>query len=163
MKELIDKISSYNLFNILLPGILFVIIIEKFTTYSLIQENIIIGVFLYYFIGLIISRFGSLVIEPLLKLIRFLKFAKYEDYISAEHNDPKIKVLLETNNTYRTIISLIILLLLSKLYEYIESMIPIIKNYNLYFLIVLILIIFLCSYRKQTNYIRRRVNKGRNR
>ena len=163
MKELIDKISSYNLFNNLLPGILFVIIIEKITTYSLIQENIIIGVFLYYFIGLIISRFGSLVVEPLLKLIRFLKFTKYEDYISAEHKDPKIKVLLEANNMYRAIISLIILLLLSKLYEYIESMIPIIKNYNVYFLIVLILIIFLCSYRKQTNYIRRRVNKGRNR
>jgi len=161
MKELIDKISSYNLFNILLPGILFVIIIEKVTSYSVIQENIIIGVFLYYFIGLIISRLGSLVIEPFLKLVRFLKFAKYEDYISAEHNDPKIKVLLEVNNTYRTIISLIILILLFKLYEYIESMIPVLKNYNAYILIALILIIFLCSYKKQTNYIRKRVSKGK--
>jgi len=52
MKEILDKISSYNFFNYLLPGILFVVITEEFTSYSFIQENLVLGVFIYYFIGL---------------------------------------------------------------------------------------------------------------
>ena len=67
MKELLDKLSSYNLFNYLFPGILFVTIAKETTSLDLLQENIITGVFLYYFIGLVISRVGSLLIEPLLK------------------------------------------------------------------------------------------------
>lgn len=64
MKDLLDKISSYNLFNYLFPGILFAVISKEFTSYSLLQDNLIVGAFIYYFIGLVVSRFGSLVIEP---------------------------------------------------------------------------------------------------
>ena len=71
MKEILDKLSSYNLFNYLLPGVLFVVIASKVTRYGFIQDDIVIGVFLYYFIGMVISRFGSLVIEPLLNVSRF--------------------------------------------------------------------------------------------
>ena len=80
MKEFIDKISSYNIFNYLLPGILFVGLGKEITSFSLVQSNLLIGLFLYYFIGLIISRLGSLTLEPLLKWIKFVKFAPYEDY-----------------------------------------------------------------------------------
>ena len=162
MKELIDKISSYNLFNVLLPGILFVTIAEEFTHYSLIQENIVVNAFIYYFIGLLISRFGSLLIEPFLKRIKFLKFADYNDFVSASRFDPKIDILSETNNMYRTFISMLILLLLLKLYEFIESIFTILKEYNLYIFIILLLIMFLYSYKKQTEYITKRIksNKG---
>ena len=60
MKELIDKISSYNLFNYLVPGVLLAFAADKFTAYSLVQSDLLIGAFLYYFIGLVASRFGSL-------------------------------------------------------------------------------------------------------
>lgn len=83
MKELLDKISSYNLFNYLFPGILFAILSKEITTYSFLQENLIIGVFVYYFIGLVVSRIGSLIIEPILRKLSFLKFADIKDFISA--------------------------------------------------------------------------------
>lgn len=162
MKELLDKISSYNLFNVLLPGVLFAIIAESFTPYSFIQKNIIVGAFFYYFIGLVVSRFGSLIIEPLLKKIKFLKFADYKDFISACKKDSKIDILSETNNMYRTFCSVFVLLLLLKLYAFIESIFPVLKEYNLYILIGLLLIMFIYSYRKQTGYINKRIksNKG---
>ena len=130
MKELLDKISSYNLFNVLLPGILFAVIAKAFTPYLFIQENIIVGAFVYYFIGSVISRFGSLIIEPLLKKIKFLKFADYKDFVSASKEDPKIDILSETNNMYRTFCSMFVLLLLLKLYAFIESVFPVLKEYN---------------------------------
>lgn len=161
MKEIIDKISSYNLFNYLLPGILFVVILDRFTGYSFVQNNLIIGAFVYYFIGLVISRFGSLFIEPVLKKVSFLKFAAYEDFISASKNDPKIEVFSEANNMYRTFSAMFVLLIFLKLYGSIQYKFPIISNWNPYILIGLLLIMFLYSYRKQTAYIIKRIKASK--
>jgi len=160
MKEIIDKITSYNLFNYLLPGILFAVIAEKLTPFSFMQENIIIGTFVYYFIGLVISRFGSLVIEPFLKKISFLKFAPYSDFVSASKDDPKLEVLSEANNMYRSFSALFVLLLFLKFYSLIELKFSTIKAYNPYFLIILLLVMFLCAYRKQTKYITNRIKSN---
>jgi len=161
MKEILDKISSYNLFNYLLPGILFVIIVKAFTSYSFIQENLIIGGFVYYFIGLVISRFGSLIIEPALKRISFLKFASYNDFVSASKKDAKIETFSQENNMYRTFSSMFSLVLLLKFYESIEAKYLILEERNLYILIILLLIIFLYSYKKQTDYITKRINSNK--
>lgn len=153
MKELLDKISSYNLFNYLLPGVLFVYILDKFTIYSFNQENLIAGAFVYYFIGLVISRFGSLIIEPLLKKISFLKFAGYTDFVSASKKDSKIEILSEVNNMYRTLCSMFTIIFLLKFYEIIEHRFSALEGWGSYILVMLFLIMFLFSYRKQTKYI----------
>jgi len=106
MKEIIEKLSSYNIFNYLLPGIVFSILTSKFTSTNLIFDNLIIGAFLYYFIGLVISRVGSVIIEPLLKRIKFLKFADYKDFVSVSKTDNKLEILSEANNMYRTFVSM---------------------------------------------------------
>lgn len=157
MSELLNKLSSYNLFNYLLPGVLFAALSGHVTKYSFIQEDIVVGVFVYYFIGLVISRIGSLVIEPFLKWITFLRFAKYEDFISASEQDKKLEILSEANNMYRTITALFALLLLLKLYEKLEVAYPTLKEWNSILIVVGLLIMFLLSYRKQTTYITKRI------
>ncbi|MFC1780849.1 hypothetical protein ACFLZ8_01115 [Planctomycetota bacterium] len=160
MKDILSKLSSYNLFNYLLPGIIFVVLSGELTHYSFIQQDILIGVFLYYFIGLVISRFGSLVIEPLLKHLSFLQFANYKEFVVASKKDDKIELLSEVNNTYRTLCSLFILLLLLKIYEAIESVFPLLQKCSAIILIILLIIMFLFSYRKQTSYITKRIKIG---
>ena len=157
MKQLLDKISSYNLFNYLFPGILFAVLSRVITSYSFLQENLIIAVFVYYFLGMVISRIGSLVIEPVLKKLSFLQFADYKDFIEASKKDSKIELLSEINNMYRTLCSLFIVLVLLRLYELIESKLLILKSVNSYILAILLLVLFLFSYRKQTNYITKRI------
>jgi len=154
MNEFLKKISSYNIFNYLLPGIIFVILIQSFTNYEIIQEDIIIGVFLYYFIGLIISRFGSLIIEPFLKWIKFLKFSKYKDYIIASKNNNKIEILLEQSNMYRTFVSMFLLFFIVKIYE-------LIGIWDKRIFLIVLLFLFLGAYKKQTNYIRNRIDKNK--
>jgi hypothetical protein len=156
MNEILSKLSSYNLFNYLLPGVLFVVLSSKLTHFSFIQQDIVTGAFLYYFIGLVISRFGSLVVEPLLKWVSFLQFVDYRDFTVASQKDAKLELLSEINNTYRTLCSLFILLLLLRLYEKLEGRFAILKEWSLIVLAALLLITFLLSYRKQTNYITRR-------
>jgi len=158
MKELLDKLSSYNLFNYLFPGILFVTIAKETTSLDLLQENIITGVFLYYFIGLVISRVGSLLIEPLLKNLSFVKFSDYSDYIKASKKDEKIDLLSEVNNMYRTLISMFVLLLCIPVFEPIQSNYP---EATPFIITVTLLALFLWSYKKQTNYITKRIDANK--
>ena len=157
IKDILGKISSYNLFNYLFTGIVFVIVASKVSRYSFIQQDVVLGLFLYYFIGLVVSRFGSLMVEPILKGLSFVKFADYEDFVAASKKDEKIDVLSEANNTYRTLCAAFILLIFVKLYENIEARLPALKDWNAVVVLGLLAVIFLFSYRKQTQYVTKRV------
>jgi len=160
MKDLLEKLSSYNIFNYLLPGIIFVVFVEALTTFHLVQKDIILGVFFYYFIGLIISRLGSLVIEPLLKLIRFVRFAPYTDFVTASQKDEKLIVLSEANNMYRTFCALFMVLALLKVYEWLLSRFPELQQFCGEALLLALLAIFCLSYRKQCQYITKRIDSA---
>jgi len=155
MKDLLDKLTSYNIFNYLFPGILFVVLIKPTAGYNFIQTDMVLGAFLYYFIGMTISRFGSIVIEPILKKVRIVKFSDYSNFIKASKNDQKIELLSEVNNIYRTLISMLILVGLVNLYS---AVIHINNTISLIILCVLITILYLYSYRKQTSFIVKRID-----
>ena len=157
MNELLNKLSSYNVFNYLLPGIVFAILAGEIIHFPIVQRDILTGAFLYYFVGLVISRFGSLIIEPLLKTLSFVKFAEYKDFVAVSQKDSKLEVLSEVNNTYRTLASLFSLLLLLKLYLKLEGKFPFLKGWDATILAALLLVVFLFSYRKQTAYITKRI------
>lgn len=157
MNEILDKISSYNIFNYLLPGTLFSFSAELTTRYKFVQDDLIIGLFLYYFVGLVISRVGSILIEPLFEYLGLVKFAKYEDYLKAVKRDNLIETLSESNNMFRSLISMFACLLVLIAYEYFENFYPQISVFTPYLIIGLLVLLFVLSYRKETNYIAKRI------
>jgi hypothetical protein len=157
MKDILDKISSYNIFNYLFPGVLFVILAKSTTSYDFVQEDNLLGAFLYYFIGMTISRFGSVIVEPILKSIKFLKFTDYKRYVHASKQDSKVDLLSEVNNTYRTLNAMMFLLLLLKGYNLLSERFLFNNTVALGILTLLIFTLYLFSYRKQTNYITKRI------
>lgn len=163
MKELLDKLSSYNIFNYLLPGVLFAMFVDALTSLNVLQQDIIVGVFVYYFFGLIVSRIGSLFVEPLLRKSGLVTFAPYEDYIRAAKSDPKIDLLSESNNTFRTICSLMVCVGAVVLYDRASTSWPWLESAAPFILIVGLFVLFLLSYRKQTAYISKRINAANNR
>ena len=62
MESLLEKISSYNILNNLIPGAVFVFLGKLLDIISLPLDGIVESIFIYYFCGMIISRIGSLVI-----------------------------------------------------------------------------------------------------
>lgn len=158
VKEFLDKLTSYNLFNYLLPGVIFVALAQKLTPYSFIQSDLVIAAFTYYFIGMVISRLGSLFIEPLLKKIKFIKFAIYKDFVAASKLDSKIEILSEANNTYRTMTALFAALLVLKAYGWAEKSFSWISGDSFVILLALLFLMFLFAYRKQTVYIVKRID-----
>lgn len=163
MSDILDKISSYNIFNYLLPGSLFAIVADTYSSYSLIQEDVLIGIFAYYFVGLVISRIGSLAIEPLLAKVGFLKYADYRDFVSASKADKKIDLLVEVNNMYRTLLSLFVVLILFLLFDRLATGYPTLRTLSPYVGLLGLVGLFLFSYRKQTDYIVKRVDAVKSR
>ena len=160
MEAILEKISSYNIFNYLVPGVLFAVVADAMTSYRFLQDNVIVGLFIYYFIGLVISRIGSLLVEPILKKIGFISFVEYSKFIAASKPDPKINLLSETNNMYRTLCSTVLLLLAVVLFDKYAPSLPWLDAASLYIVGVALLALFLFAYRKQTKYIVKRVNNA---
>lgn len=105
-----------------------------------------------------ISRFGSVIIEPLFKKIKFLKFRDYIDFDSASKKDSKIELLSEVNNTYRTLNAMTISLLLLKFYNFLDKKFLFGSSVSLLILTLIVTVLYLFAYRKQTNYITKRID-----
>lgn len=161
MKDLLEKIGTYNIFNYLLPGVIFAIFVTKITRYNLAQEDVLVGAFVYYFIGSVISRIGSLIIEPFLKWTGFITFAPYPDFVQASKADGKIEVLSEANNMYRTICSLFLCIAIAYGYELAAERIKLLNEVLPILIIFGLLILFAFSYRKQSTYINKRVSANK--
>lgn len=84
MNQLTEKISSYNLFNNLLLGTVYSYDESNMMGLEFNEKSLFICAFLFSFLGLVISRFGSIVIEPKYKKTGFLKFVDYPDYAPYE-------------------------------------------------------------------------------
>ena len=160
MKAILEKLSAYHIFSYLLPGLLFVILGERLTSFSLIQRSWIVGIVLYYFIGLVISRVGLLIVKPVLERIGFVKDAPYADYVEASKSDSKIDVLSAQNNLFRTLCAMFMMLIGLKIGEKVIGVLP--WGADVYDFIVLgvLFVLFLFSYRKQTQEVARRGRYG---
>ena len=162
LSDLLDKITSYNLFNYLLPGAVFAYFADSSFGIKLVPDDLITAAFVYYFLGVVVSRFGSLVLEPLLKKIRIVKFEPYPAFLSASEKDAKIEVLVEAANMYRTFLSAMLLLLLLAAYQIVESIYPFLPDWRGLIGGLVLALVFLFAYKKQTDYIVNRIRKLNN-
>ncbi len=172
----VEKISSYHILNYFFPGIIFCWLIDTTTRLSVSTGEIWKDIFIYYFWGMTISRIGSICIKAMLQLIKisnknaqkkepFLNFAPYTDYIAASKNDDFIKTLNEVNNTYRTLLSVFVVATGAKIYDSffydkVQEFGDIGNDLSLLIVFLLMIILFAYSYRKQTNFIRKRIEKA---
>lgn len=153
MSELLQKLSTYNIFNYLFPGVVFVILLNRYTGINLAVDDVILGMFLYYFFGLVLSRIGSILIEPILRFTKIVQFSDYARFVRASKLDDKIELLSEVNNMHRTIIAMLGVLLVISICNGSATC-----RLTAGFLGLVIL--FILSYRKQTSFITKRINEA---
>lgn len=160
MDKFLNKISEYHFIQTIVPGIIFTYFSKIFYDVNLFTEKPIYDFIIMLIIGLIISRIGSLIIEPVLQKIKILNFCKYSDYIEASQKDSIIKNLSETNNLYRVIIAAFFLILLEKFYLFLLKEFVWLNDWSYFILSIVAIVLFIFSYRKQTKYINERVDKA---
>lgn len=159
IESIIEKVSEYHIFNYLLPGAVFVAAFGHVSGHTLFSGNLVVDLVVVYFAGMTLSRVGSLVIEPVCKWTRIVTYANYNDYLEAAKRDTTIPTLLQENNTYRTLTATFLALLLVKIALYFQDRFTSTNLHLNWMWLIALLLLFLLSYRKQTAYIRKRVNQ----
>ena len=157
MNDLVKQISSYNLFNYLLPGAVFCVISQESASVPLVQENLFSAFFFYYFIGLVISRIGSIVVEPALRFLKFIQHPEYKEFVQAETKDNKIGLLSEMNNVYRTMGSLGLCLAAYPCLMWIVDFLSIDPYMRYVALGAFLAGVFFLAHRKQTEFVKKRI------
>ncbi len=160
MKDLFDKLSSYNLFNYLLPGTLFAAAAGRISDHTFTQGNIVVDLFVYYFIGLVISRIGSLTVGPLMRWTSFVTFAPHKDFIAASARDPRLEVLSEQNNMYRTLCALFVALPVFKGADVLVGRLGQTSDVEILIACGAFALLFAFAYRKQTQFVKERIEAG---
>ena len=96
MEDFLNKLENYNILNYILPAIIFDVGCRYYINIELIPtDNIFISIFIYYFLGLVISRVGSLIIKPLLWKLKVLNKKDSSERLeiyNAENKKQKIKI-----------------------------------------------------------------------
>jgi len=156
MNSVFEKLGSYQLLTNLLPGAFFGLAIKYFLNMNLPSENIGEVIVVYYFIGLFIGRIGSLVVEPVLKKLHFVKFTDYDNFTNAEKVDSKIDTLSEMNNFLRALLTCVLLLPVMKMGQELSLYWLWFEANWIWIVIVILFVLLLFSYSKQSTYIRKR-------
>lgn len=133
MDALLAKLNSYHILSSLFPGAIFYNILNIFLNITFIELSFITEICIFYFVGIIFNRLGSLLTENVCKKTKIIDFVKYEDYIKAVNKDNTIYSFVETANMYRTFLTGFITLL------------------------IFFIVLFFYSYKKQVGYITKRV------
>lgn len=158
MDKFLDKISAYQFLNYMIPGTLFLVLIDVLGVYDLPLDNVLLILFGGYCSGMVLSRIGSLLLEHYLKKWKFIVFAPYGDFMDAESKDSKVGVLSTENNMYRTFLATFLTLLVL----FGLNLIPCVNDFMhtpwmALIVIVVLTLLFLFAYRKQTSYVRKSV------
>lgn len=165
LKFILEKLSQYSILTNILPGAVLCIILTYLVGYDMLfLDDWFLQGIVFYFVGMVNNRFGSLVVEPLLKKCGFLKFSPYKDFMRAEKVDPKIETLSTENNVFRSYNSLGVLAIFALIFKAIENNCAWVQNCccqcKTAIILLLLLVLFGFSYRKQTSYVYRRVNNA---
>lgn len=163
LTTVLEKISSYNLLNYLLPGILYISFANRYANLAISTENLWEFLFIAYFLGLTISRIGSTVIAPAIKKLPcHPKECKYKDFLSASQNDPKIELLSSERSVFRNIIALGITLLTTILAHKAIKVLHLSELSSFAIITSIIIMLYIAAYIKQTKFIIKRINKNKN-
>lgn len=150
MEKIIEKIEVYHFINYLLPGILFGTIFTKIMQKNFFNDNIILSIIEYYFVGLVLSRIGFIIIKPILEKLKIITCVKY---CQCSKTDNKVELLQREANQYRTYISVFLCLTILEIYySFINNI-----CYRISLLFLALTVLFILSYRKQLKFITERL------
>ena len=161
MERILEKISNYHLFNNLVPGVIFIITSDYILETNIYNDNLLYLFFISYFIGIIISRFGSLVTANILYKFTKEKGESYKNYIISCQKDDKIEVLMQDKNMYRNLCTMLILLLVLKLFSMLKVYFKINNDWMMIIILVILIILFAISFLKQNKYISSRIRANK--
>ena len=79
----LGRISNYNLLNNLIPGAILCVLLKYLVGYDLMNVGILELLVIFYFVGMVNGRIGSLVVECFLKKVHFVTFREHQQFANS--------------------------------------------------------------------------------
>lgn len=158
---MLEKLDAYDLIANLVPGaaLTYALHFSRFPTPA--PEEWAAFLLVAFVAGVTTNRLGSLVLDPVLRRLRFLNRKNYPLFVASEKVDQKLETLVANHGLYRTFFmaGLIYLSLLA-----VSSMFPAIATADQAVFVAFVLVgmaIFLFAFRKEDQYIHDRIQAAR--
>lgn len=151
ISEITKKISHYEIINNLIPGFVLFVILTQIGFQQLFIEEVWVKVVVCYILGLINSRFSSLVVEGLSRKLKFIEWRDYAKYNETKAKRPFVATLQENANMYRSFASLFLLSLFAAFYKLICGNCSWMQSNGYWIVLILLFLLYIFSYRKQVN------------
>lgn len=158
MNSILKSLGSYQILTNFFPGVFFILSLKFFYGINFYFDTISENIMSYYFIGFIINRIGSLVVEPILMQLHFITFASYNEFARSAKADSKLDTLLEISNYIRSLLTCVLLLPLMSILHLLTLKWEWFFNNWKYCALILLIALFAFAYKKQISYIYKRVN-----
>lgn len=158
LSVIFGKISNYNILNNLIPGAILCVVFKYLVGYDLMTVGTIELIIIFYFAGMINSRIGSLIVDWIMRITKFVSYRDHHLFLAAEQKDAKLNSLVEVNNMYRSIISIAFTSLMVKLYHIGIDLSWEFGNVSEWLLLLALLFLFAFAYKKQTKFIVNRID-----
>lgn len=150
LTKLLEKVSHYEIVNNLIPGAALCFILS-YIGYPILDHDFGKCVIVCYLMGVVNSRFSSLFVEWLFRKSHFIEWRNYDLYCRAKKEKPFVGTLLEIANMYRAFVSVFIISLAAYGLMLLSGKWLWLSQNSTWVLLVLALVLFAFSYRKQTN------------
>lgn len=154
IKLIIDRVSSYQFFNFVYPGLLLSGVFDIYDVVDVFSLNIWYVLLISYSLGMLASRIGSIVIENIFVCCKWMERFDYDEFNKAEKSNSKVSLHLEISNMFRTISATSLLILIARvancIYDFGFSM-----PWGIVLIVLAIFILFCFSFTKQYEYLKK--------
>lgn len=160
--SIINRLSKYEWLNRLFPGVFLVLMAKVLQCPMFSPDNWLETLGVYMLWGELSSRVGALVVEPLLRFARVIRFADYVDYQDYQkENKEYCGMLLANANFARTLCALGLLLFVMRLVVLLPTCGHLVCKVIGWRDIALFAwtILFLFAYCRQVNFLVERIDK----
>lgn len=133
----------YALVNFFVPAVVLVSILDRCKLLTnFFTHPWYIQIALLYITGVTLSRIGSLIVQPIMEMLKIINMSEYKKYL--KYSDDAVKKMQRTANEYRTYTALFFILMLT------------LQN-DITILWLFLTLLFAISYKKQLGYIQKRL------
>lgn len=158
MDKIFEALNHYDIVTCLIPGMVFCQLTDWIYGTRLIEGNSITLMIISYVLGIVVGRIGSVIIEPICEDTKIIVKADYERWRKAASQCEEVKTLTTKSTVYRSWIALMLIQIILLFIFPLSAFAADIGRCNLFFGQFIVFVLLILSYRKQIDYVRKRVD-----
>lgn len=153
-----DKLDAYNLVANLVPGaaLVYALNFSKFPTPS--PDDLGAFLLVSFVAGVMTNRLGSLVLDPLLRNLKFLHKKDYKAFVLSQRVDPKLDTIVANTGLYRTFVAAALIFIFLLISDGLIDYFMLSGEVVFIMFVVMGLLVSLFALRKEDNYIHERIS-----